>query len=668
MARSILSGDLGARRKGKIRPRPVTSVRGGAVGFAPTPRRRYGGDMVSPMSAARPALLLALVMMLVSLTGCPRNTRRTLVPDLPSSGDPQAKDRFISARATFLKDGTGGEEFASIARDFPDDPIAPFAQLYAGVAHVKAREYAAAEEPLRELLDGESDDRLQLRAQLFLGLSLSYRGEHARALPLLLRGERATDGDEERGELLAAVAESQAAGGEPLAALPFFDQWYRLATPIEKSYIGGRVESLVAAASDAAVREAWDALADEQGPSKASLILRVAQLRESAGKLEDARELRQQAVGLRARVGLPVVEVATAAAAGNPGMVGAILPLGGKQSRVGEAAAIGLSLAAGAGDGKGAVIIDVRSAQTASEASAAFDELARANAVAVIGPVDAAAVDAVAGRAASAGVTILSLTSRPEERAGGRFAFHVLHSAEARARALARRAYARGARRFATLASDSGYGKAVSAAFVAEVSRLGGTTVTQQTYPADTKSFAQVAKKLDGSFQAVFVPEQSDRLELVAPALAAAGLVPRPFGEKKVAGGRPILLLSTAEGLKADFAVDAGRNALGAMLAPGFYPDINDPVARPFIERFTAAHGAAPGVIDAYAYDAAQLVAATGAASRGQVADALAGLRLGGVTGELAFDANHRRSDDGVIYTVVPSDDGAGYQIRVLTD
>lgn len=618
-------------------------------------------------TAPRLALWLALLAaLLLGLTGCPRGTRKTLVPDLPNSGDPEAKDRFVSARASFLRDGGNGEELASIARDFPDDPIAPFAQLYAGQAFVKARDYAAAEAPLREVVDGESDERLRLRAQLFLGLSLNYRGNHDAALPLLREGEKSIDGDAERGEFLAAFAESQAAGELPLVALPTYDSWYRIATPIERSYITARVEQLVAAAGDVGVREAWDAIEDDKGPSKASLILRVAARREAEGKLDDARELREQAVGLRARLGLPSVAVATVASASDPGLVGAILPLGGKQNRVGEAAAIGLSLAAGAGDGKGAVIVDVRSAQNAEEASAAFDELTKANAVAVIGPVEGAAVDAVAARAASAGISLLSLASRPEERASGRFVFHVMHSAEARARALARRAYARGVRKFAVLAPDSGYGRAVSGAFTAELARLGATVVITQTYPADTKSFASVAKKLTGSWQAVFVPEQSDKLELIAPALAAAGLVPRPYGEKKAPGGRPIVLMSTAEGLKDGFANDAGRNSIGAMLAPGFYPDAADPVAHTFVERFTLAHGHAPGAIDAYAYDAAQLVAATGAANRGQVADGLPGMRLAGVTGELAFDANHRRSDDGVIYTVLPADDGNGFQIRVL--
>lgn len=611
--------------------------------------------------------LLLLMFVLGSLSGCPRGTRRTLVPDLPKSGDPLAKDRFVEARAAFLRDGSGVDEFSSIARDFPDDPIAPFAQLYAGMSSVKARDYEAAQAPLREVLDGDGDERLQVRASLYLGLALAYGGDHAAAIALLRAGERAIDGDGERGEYLAAMSESLAASPDPLAALPSYDQWFRLATPIERSYITGRIEALVATSDDAAITAWWDRLDDDKGPAKASLILRIAAQREAAGRLDDARQLRQQAAGLRARVGLAAAAVAPADARA-PGMVGAILPLGGKQHRVGEASALGLSLAAGAADGSGAIIVEVRSAQNGEEAGAAFDDLVAAGAVAVIGPIEGASVDAAATRAEAAGVVLLSLAARPEERSSGRFVYHLMHSAEARARALARRAFAKGVRRFATLSPDSGYGRAVATAFVTELSRLGATLVVAPSYPADTKSFTAVVKKLEGKWQAVFIPEQADRLELIAPALAAAGLVPRPLGEKKATGGRPILLLSTAEGLKDDFVRDAGRNAVGAMLAPGFYADAADPVAQSFVERFGAAQGHPPGAIDAYAYDAAMLIAATGARSGEQVAQALPSLQLAGVTGELAFDSNHRRSDDGVIYTVVPADEGPGFRIRLFGD
>lgn len=610
-------------------------------------------------------LLVSLVALL--LTGCPRGTRRTLVPELPSSGDPSAKNRFVDARALFLRDGTGAAELEAIATEFPDDPIAPFAQLYAGMAHVKAREYAAAESVLREVLESEADERIVARATLYLGLTLSYRGERKQALPLLRRSEAAIDGDPERGEYLAALAESTAAQ-ETLAALPIYDQWFRVATPIERAYLLERVEALVALSQDPAVLEAWDAVEDDQGPARAILGPRVAALREATGKPEDARKVREQTGKLRAKLGLSAVASAASPVAGAPGTVGAILPLVGKQSRVGESAALGLALAAGAGDGRGSAIVEVRNADSAEQSVAAFDELVGLGAVAVVGPIGGAAVDATAARADQAQVALLSLASRPEERASGRYVFHLMHSAEARARALARRGFAAGLRKFAVLSPESGYGRAVSAAFVAEVSRLGGSLVSTHTYPADTKSFASVVKKVEGSWQAVFVPDQADMLELIAPALAAAGLVPRPAGEKKAQGGRPIVLLSTAEGLGDDFAVDAGRNAVGALLAPGFYADPLDPVAQRFVERFVHVHGRPPGAIDAYAYDAAQLVASSGGRSAAAVVERLPGLQLAGVTGAVAFDANHRRADDGVIYTVAPTDDGAGFAVRVLAD
>lgn len=608
---------------------------------------------------------LWLALVLAALTGCPRGTRRTLVPEIPSSGDPDARSRFVSARASFLRDGTGAEELEAIASEFPNDPIAPFAQLYAGMARLKERDLEAAERSLRQLLETERDDRLVARANLYLGLTLSYRGERKQALPLLRRSEPAVDGDDERGEYLAALAETTAAV-DGLAALPVYDQWYRLATPIERAYIVERVEALVAAADERELDDAWQAAADDKGPARASLGPRVAARREAAGKPGEARELRAQAAKLRARLGLPPVSAISAA--GEPGPVGAILPLVGKQSRVGEAAALGLSLVAGAGDGRAQAIVEVRQADTPEQATAAYDELVDAGVVAVVGPMAGPAVDAVIGRAEKAQVPVMSLASRPEERVSSRFAFHLMHSAEARARALARRAVALGIRKLAVLAPDSGYGRAVGAAFSSEVTRRGGAVVVTHAYPPDTRSFTAAVKKLEGSWQGVFVPEQADVLELIAPALAAAGLVARPPGEKKAIGGRPIVLLSTAEGLAEDFAVDAGRNSVGALLAPGFYPDPADPVAKGFIERFFAAHGKAPGAIDAYAYDAAQLVAATGGRTAAAVLEQLGGIALSGVTGAVSFDADHRRADDGVLYTVVATEDGAGYLVTVLGD
>jgi ABC-type branched-subunit amino acid transport system substrate-binding protein len=144
----------------------------------------------------------------------------------------------------------------------------------------------------------------------------------------------------------------------------------------------------------------------------------------------------------------------------------------------------------------------------------------------------------------------------------------------------------------------------MTAAFADEVARGGGKIITAVAYKPETVSFAGFAGKLDGSWEAVFVPAQAETLALIAPALAATGKIPKPLGTKKVIGGRPILLLSTAEGLTGAYLSSAGRHSDGAFLAPGYYPDDQDPIGKAFIDRFIAAFGRAPGFIEAYAYDA----------------------------------------------------------------
>ena len=242
--------------------------------------------------------------------------------------------------------------------------------------------------------------------------------------------------------------------------------------------------------------------------------------------------------------------------------------------------------------------------------------------------------------------------------------FHIRHSAEARARVLAQRAIAKGITKFAVFAPDNGYGKAVTAAFVEAVEKGGGTIVKKVTYPKDTKSFASKVKELGDGWQGIFVPDNAENLALAAPAIAAGGNIPKPLPfPKKVLGGRPVLLLSTAEDLSNDFLNSAGHNAEGALLAPGFYADDADPASKPFIDRFVMAYGHTPGAGEAYAYDAAQLVASAGATGRNGLATALAQSQLLGVTGDIKFDADHHRSDPGVIYTVLQ--ETTGFAIRV---
>jgi ABC-type branched-subunit amino acid transport system substrate-binding protein len=483
---------------------------------------------------------------------------------------------------------------------------------------------------------------------------------------LLSGADRAVENVEERTEFLAALAYSTAAGDKPLQSLGVFDQLYPRVTPAEKVLIVARVTELVAPTDRNTLERLFDSIADRRGPAIAAVGSRLVVLYEAAGDTARAQQMRENMVPPRAAVGLPrtitIGETGAPTGGGDSLIVGAVVPLGSREeNRIAEAAVAGLGLAAGAPDGQGVTAIETRAAIDKTTSAEAVDALAKQNVVAIIGPIKGSSVDAAAARAENLGVPLISLSTNSELRTSGRFTFHIRHSPDARARMLAQRALAAGVKTFAVLAPESDYGAGTSKAFVDEVTKGGGRIVTTVTYPPETKAFTSQAKKLGTGWDGIFVADEASKLALIAPALAAAGDLPRPlpFPKKKLVTGRPVLLLSLAEGLDAQFITDAGRHAQGAFLAPGFYPDNADPAAKPFIDRFVAAYGRQPSATEAYAFDAASLAAAAAPSGRAGVAATLARGQLAGVTGAIQFDANHRRADPGVVYTVVEETGGA---------
>ncbi|MCX5745550.1 MAG: tetratricopeptide repeat protein, partial [Proteobacteria bacterium] len=319
---------------------------------------------------------VATILLAFTLGGCTTHHRRTLVPAIPQNGNAEARSRFEHAK--FLRDASkGGAEYKEIADDYPDDPIAPFAQLNAGISFVKARDFEAAEEQLAKVVESKVDRGLVVRAKLFLGVAKNYRGEGEDALPLLRVGEPAIENDDERTEYLAAVAYALAgAPGTALQSLVAFDTLWPRVNATERAVILARIEVVVATADPAQLARAYEAVGDRRGPSQAVVATRLAVLAEEAGRGGDAQRFRDAAAPARAAVGLPRTigdgeAGPMASAGGESGLVGAVLPLGGKQNRLGEDAVAGLGLAAGTTDGKAVAAIEVRSASDAATATAA---------------------------------------------------------------------------------------------------------------------------------------------------------------------------------------------------------------------------------------------------------------------------------------------------------
>src|SRR5690606_12734146 len=162
----------------------------------------------SSLPGATARAVAALLVVLIA--ACPGRTKRQVGGDLPipTDGDATARRRFEETRARFRRDGGDpaaaaadagasaqvSAEFEQIARDYPDDPIAPHALLFAGVAALDAGQPERAAQTLGELVeDDDVSPELVRRSQLFHGVALGYLGRHEDALAALDAGVDALD-------------------------------------------------------------------------------------------------------------------------------------------------------------------------------------------------------------------------------------------------------------------------------------------------------------------------------------------------------------------------------------------------------------------------------------------------------------------------------------------
>jgi branched-chain amino acid transport system substrate-binding protein len=377
--------------------------------------------------------------------------------------------------------------------------------------------------------------------------------------------------------------------------------------------------------------------------------------------------LEQETLAIRRQLGLdPALPSASPA---DPTRLGLVVPLSGPQTRLGEVVLRGAALVVSAtthATEAAPFHLLLRDAATGPERSplgggTAAGILGLAREEKVIGVVSTPDVQGAefAGRE---GVPLVLLDERP---AGGQpTVFPLLHTAEARAVALARKSLELGARRFAIFGPDNASGKRLAAAFKKTIEDGGGSIAGHVTYAPNATSFAsEVAMLRRLAFEGLFVPDDASRLELIAPALAVADIWPRSprlafFSSRVTAssgpGRRESLLLSTALGVSTKFLRGVERYVQGAMLCPGFYPS-DDPRSASFVSRFTTLYGTPPTATDAYGYDALFLLRGAverGARTRADVVRLLASQTFEGLTGDIRFGPDHARIDPPLVYVV----------------
>ncbi|MCG5052670.1 MAG: penicillin-binding protein activator [Myxococcales bacterium] len=462
-----------------------------------------------------------------------------------------------------------------------------------------------------------------------------------------------------------ALAEAAAAAGQVQATLAAWQRYADRAAPHERAFALHRAEAVVSRVS---VDEALALWRDTDGMvARAALGPKAAVALASQGRADEAKRASEEAGELRKRLDAVASSAGSAwAGTGDPGRLGLSVPLSGRGQQLGLALTRGAVVAIGApaaAQDVAPVQVMVRDTTGRGGPLTAATELAREEAVlGIVGMADPATVDQMSRD----GVPYLVLGgANPGAQTS---AFQLVHDTDARARALAQAARSRGVRTFSILAPETAAAGRTAEAFRQAIGALGGLVVAEVKYPAGATSFTREVEVLKKQrWEALFVPDTADKLELIAPALAVADLWPQPaaqvvaaVSEKPKRGTTParrnVLLLSTAPGASKRLLDRAGRYVQGALVAPGFHADPQQATAARFVSDFRTLYGRDPGASDAFGFDGVHLLRACvdrGARSRADVLRLLSsGAEFPGVTGKIRFGPDHGRVDPAPVYEV----------------
>jgi ABC-type branched-subunit amino acid transport system substrate-binding protein len=591
-----------------------------------------------PLPLRRGGLLGAcLIALLGTGLGCPRPpAKKPLSPlELAVSPEPRAEADYREATAAQERGDT--EQAYRLFRAFidvwPQDPLAPYARFALGRLDLDAGKPQKA----RSWFDGvakSADVTLAERGRMFAAIAESQLGEHQHAVGALRPFVGRTVDPVETSLLLDALATSEAANGDQLAALETSDRALRgELSAAQRKRVEARVRTLIDALEPTlGLSRAYEILARDghAWPEVARRLLRKSHQAGNAQRVAAiADDLREQNVELDDELAGLVLRAERPTDA-DPAVVGAILPLSGRGREAGEAALQGLLLSADtpATQGHSSVRLVYRDdTGDPDRALEAFADLVSVHRViAVIGPMSSAPARAVAARAKQAGVPLILLNPDATLTRDASTIFRMLPEPLEEAQLLVKRAAKLGARSFAILHPQGPFGDSMRAAFEAAVAAQGGRVAGAVSYPVANTAFVREAEAVEKlAADAVVLADAASRITLLAPALAAKGVWSVARGVKPPEG-RATLYLVPAAGFDASLAQTTRRYLQGALFAVPFDATRATDFAAAYRDQFQAE----PNLFSGAAYDAFHLVRSalsSGAQTRDALARALASLR-----------------------------------------
>lgn len=331
-----------------------------------------------------------------------------------------------------------------------------------------------------------------------------------------------------------------------------------------------------------------------------------------------------QILSLAAAILLLVAGIA--AAAGEHPMIGALLPLTGKQAALGNRVLDGIIAGLGLYDRKRvtsvALLIEDYGGDPGTVSRSVAKLAVDQRVLAIIGPPEVEAAKEAAKAAQSAQVPLLALSPiAPTEQARD-FVFSDQRSDEREAITMA--AYAvkdLGMTRLVVFFPDSTYGTSMTNSFRAEVLRLGGKIRRVQSYKLDQTDFSNEIKKLAAikaprpsskkrgtetakiplpvlDFDALYIPDAFRRVRMILPQLAFHDV-------------RGVQLLGTSQWYSPEGIRKEADYFEGAVITAPFFAESNKERARNFADTLYGATGREPDYREALAYDTARMLRET---------------------------------------------------------
>lgn len=587
------------------------------------------------------ALLLTLLG--VALMGCPRHTGPDTTLPLVTTENRAAEDEVRAARdaADAGRSTEAAERYESYLSRYPDDALRPIAQL--GLGRLRLAEgHTETALPLFQEVARHPDAAVAERGRFYVGVTRHLMGEHQAAIAILepLRGR--TVDPEETALLLRTLAASALATNDVERAILTLDALIAESVPDEdKREAEARLREILASAlGPEVVARLYDTLPHTgvAWPILARAGMRAAfesgdlvRVRTLARALTDAGETLESDL---ATMAVRAERTGTA----DPRVIGALLPLSGRGQEAGQAALRGMALAAGSPptgplNANDFQIIHRDIGDDPATAVAAVDELVTMHRViAIVGPIGSEASAMAAARAEALGVPLITLSPTGDLETRGRNIFRIVPNAREEVRELLRGAITATARRVVVVHAGHGYGRAVRDAVAAEVAALGGELVGSQEYAPGVTAFGDVVRQTATLRPDIVVlGDGASTVALIAPALAAVGLVSVGPNRSVPNGRRAITVLLPSLAFDATLARTSGRYLQGARAARPFDPSGPlPPAAEQFRDAFVTRYGQPPTMLAAYAFDAISMVQSrveAGSTTREAMATALAGYR-----------------------------------------